>query len=298
MNDALLALADDLYALPPGEFTAARDALVREHRADKTFAAAIKRLPKASVSAYVVNLLVRRESEQVGQILDMGESLREAAAALDGEELRTLTRQRRALTAAVTAIARTVAGEAGVKVSDAVADQVESTLTAAMLNADAAAAVRSGLLTGALRATGLDDLDVGAVLAIPEALGFAAPARAAAPVARPQLTIVPPPPGPDPAEVKAAHQRVREADQALRAAQRAVTRAEGQLSQRQAAVLQLEAEIEELRAELVGREAAADQADAALTLAQTGVDDAVAEVAQPPLDTEPAAAALAHLIAG
>ena len=58
--DPLLEIADDLYALPLADFTPARDALAKEHKADKALAASIKGLRKASLAAWVVNLLVRR----------------------------------------------------------------------------------------------------------------------------------------------------------------------------------------------------------------------------------------------
>ncbi len=102
MTDPLLELADELYALPLGDFTPARDALVKEHKADKELAARLKALKKPSLAAWVVNLLVRRDAAQVEQVLGVGAALREAQANLDGEELRALTRQRRQLTAAVT----------------------------------------------------------------------------------------------------------------------------------------------------------------------------------------------------
>ena len=39
MADPLLEIADDLYALPLADFTPARDALAKEHKADKALAA-------------------------------------------------------------------------------------------------------------------------------------------------------------------------------------------------------------------------------------------------------------------
>ena len=114
-----------------------------------------------------MNLLVRREADQVGQVLDVGTALREAAASLAGDELRALTRQRRQLTAAVTARARAVAAESGQRLTQAVADQVEATLTAAILDEQCGRAVRSGLLVTALAATGVDEVDLGSAVAAP-----------------------------------------------------------------------------------------------------------------------------------
>ena len=100
--DPLLEIADDLYALPLADFTPARDALVKEHKADKALAASIKGLRKASAAAWVVNLLVRRDPDQVDQVLAVGEALREAQENLDATQLREFTKQRRQLTATVT----------------------------------------------------------------------------------------------------------------------------------------------------------------------------------------------------
>ena len=126
-------------------------------------------------------------------MLAVGTALREAQASMSGEELRSLTRQRRQLTAAVTTQARRTAREEGTKVTDAVADQVEATLTAAMVDERCALAVRSGMLVAALATTGLDPADVAGSVAVPEALGFTATAREAAPAPRAELHVVPDP---------------------------------------------------------------------------------------------------------
>jgi hypothetical protein len=72
----LLAIADELYGLPQDEFTPARDARAKKLKADKELAAAVKRLKKPSVAAWVVNLFVRRESAQVEQVIAVGTALR------------------------------------------------------------------------------------------------------------------------------------------------------------------------------------------------------------------------------
>ena len=154
MTDGLLEVADELYALPLDRFTPARDARAKEAKGDKDLVAALKALRKPSLAAWVVNLLVRREAEQVEQVLAVGAALREAQEGMDGAELRALTKQRRQLTAAVTAQARALAADEGVRVTQAVADQVEATLTAAMVDPEAARAVRSGLLVRRWRRPG------------------------------------------------------------------------------------------------------------------------------------------------
>ena len=101
-DQPLLDIADELYGLPLADFTPARDAHVKSLKGDKELAAAVKALRKPSVAAWVVDLLVRREADQVAQVLAVGEALRNAQEGMDAEELRTLTKQRRQLTAAVT----------------------------------------------------------------------------------------------------------------------------------------------------------------------------------------------------
>lgn len=283
MSDDLLQIADDLYALALPDFTPARDARAKELKGT-TLAADVKALKKPSLAAWVVNLLVRQDSEQVTQVLQVGASLREAAANLDGDELRALTRQRRQLTAAVTTNARALAASSGVKVTPAVADQVEATLTAAMLDEDCASAVRSGLLVTALSANGVDSSDLSSAVALPDALGFeAAPAP---PPPRPTLTIVPDPP-PDSEEEKraaaeaaakeaAAERRRREAD--VRAARKAVDKAARTVSRIEAKVLQASSEIEELKSRLVEKEEAAEVLREQLAEAEDTRDDAESDL--------------------
>jgi hypothetical protein len=282
VTDPLLELADGLYALPLGDFTPARDALVKEHKADKELAARIKALKKPSLAAWVVNLLVRRDAAQVDQVLQVGTALREAQANLDGEELRALTRQRRQLTAAVTTQARGLAREEGVKVTPAVADQVEATLTAAMVDEGAARAVRSGLLVAALVATGVGEVDVAPALAAPEALGFEAAPREAEPVPRPELRVVPDPEA-DTKALRAAEERLAAARREHEAAREASAASAAEVEQLQARSLQLQAEVDELRGRIAQLEADMEENDDELADAedvQAEADEAAAATAR------------------
>lgn len=294
MADPLLEIADELYGLPLADFTAARDALVKEHRADKAFAARIKALRRPSLAAWVVDLLVRRDAPQVEQVLAVGAALREAQANLDGEELRALTRQRRQLTAAVTTQARGLAHDEGVKVTQAVADQVEATLTAAMIDAGAAAAVRSGLLVAALTATGVGDLDVASALAVPEALGFAAAPREATPPPRPDLHVVPDPEADEKAR-RAAAQSVHEARAEVDAAREALTAAGDEVGALQARSLQLQAEVDELKGRLAQLESDLEENDDELSDAEDVRSQAQDTVAETEAELARAESALARL---
>ena len=193
-NARLLEIADEFYGLGLPEFTPARDQRAKEVKAeDKDLSARVKALRKPSTAAWVVDLLVRLETEQVEQVLAVGVALREAQASMSADELRTLTRQRRQLTAAVTTTARGLARDHGLKVTEAVADQVQATLTAAMVDEGCARAVRSGLLVAALATTGVDDIDPSGAVALPEALGFEATARDEVAERRAELHVVPDP---------------------------------------------------------------------------------------------------------
>lgn len=270
-TDPLLAIADDLYALPVGEFTAARDARAKELKgSDKELSARVKALRKPSAAAWVVNLFVRRESEQVEQVVAVGAALREAQANLDGEELRALTRQRRQLTAAVTGRARAVAAEEGHRLTDAVADQVEATLTAAMLDEGAASAVRSGLLTAALTANGIEAVDVSAAVAAPEALGFTPPVREAPEeeASRPELRVVPDP--------EADEKRRRAARERLEAAEAVVAQAQESYDAAAAEGSELESTAEEVDDEISDAEDVRAEAQDALKEAQRDRDAAAA----------------------
>ncbi len=262
MTSTLLEIADGLYARALADFTPARDAHAKELKAagEGELARSVKALKKPSLAAWVVDLFVRREADQVEQVLSMGAALREAQAGMSGDDLRSLTRQRRQLTAAVTQQVRSLAAEEGVKLTQSVADQVEATLTAAMIDERCGQAVRSGLLITALSTTGVDDVDVAAAVAVPEALGFVAGPREATPRARPDLHVVPDPDAQAKARA-AAEQALAEADDVVVEAQTAYDDATVDVERLQARQLQLEAEIDELKRRIASLEETYDEVD-------------------------------------
>ena len=298
-DDPLLALADELYALPAASFTPARDARVKELRTqDRELAARVKALRKPSTAAWVVNLLVRRDAEQVDQVLQVGAALREAQRSLDGDELRALTRQRRQVTAAVTTQARSLAADEGVRVTESVAEQVEATLTAAMVDEGAAEAVRSGLLVAALSANGVEAADVAAALAVPEALGFSAQPREAVAPERPRLRVVPPP-EPDVAAARetrrAAEKALREAESVVRKAEQSHRKAGRSFEKLRAAALQLQAELDDLRRQVAERETRAEELEEETADAEETVDEAAAGLEEAVAERDAARADLAEL---
>src|SRR3954453_17458848 len=69
-----------LYGLPPEDFTAGRNALAAELRAegDREGAAAVKALRKPTAAAWAVNQLVRAQPDLVEALLGAGGELRQA----------------------------------------------------------------------------------------------------------------------------------------------------------------------------------------------------------------------------
>jgi hypothetical protein len=254
--DPLLSVAEELYSLMPGDFTGTRNQWAKQTKSDgdADLASRVSALRKPSVAAWVVNMMMRHQGEQMTQVLDLGASLRQAQADLDGEALRELTRQRRQLTTAVTRQGRELADELGVKVTESVAEQVQGTLHAAMVDEDAAAAVRSGLLVSALEATGVGVADVVDAIAVPSAIGMTPRARPMPERRRADLSVVPEPEREsDEADkqAEAERQAARAAvDQAMAAADEArkrVRKASKRIEKVQARTLQAAEELEEAR---------------------------------------------------
>ena len=150
------AVADELYGLWPGEFTAARTAREKEARAagDKELAAQVKALGKPTTVGWLANRLVRDHGDELQPLLELGDALREATAVLQGEELRSLSQQQHQLVAALVRQARRDAAAAGHRVGEDAARGLEETLRAALADADLSAELAAGRLTGGLQHSG------------------------------------------------------------------------------------------------------------------------------------------------
>jgi hypothetical protein len=211
-------VADELYALPPEDFTAARAAAAK---ADKTAAKEINTLRKPTVGAWLVNTLVRAEPDLLDQLLALGPALAEAQSAGKGAELRELSDQRRQLVAAVTDQAFEAADR---EPTAALRAEVESTLEAALADPATADAVRTGRLTRALSYAGFGGVDLEGAVAVGPARPAGkksaakpakAPAKSAAKAAKPDRSK----------DIAAAEARAQEAagdlDDAVRACEQA-----------------------------------------------------------------------------
>jgi len=272
----LRTVAEELYGLLPSEFTGARNAKAKQLRGtDRELAEAVAGLAKPATSAWVLNMLVRHESDLVGQVVGLGESLRQAQERLSGDALRDLTRQRRQLTAAVTRQARDLARRLGVQVSEPVADQVEESLRAAMTDGTAAAALRTGLLVKPLSSTGLGDLDVASVVAVPEAVGGSGPAESEdkAGRGRPALKVV----GRKRSsrdESAARRRALKEAEAAAKRTEKEATRARKALDRAGRRYDELEAQSLQLQSELEEVRRRADELEHALESLDDEISDA------------------------
>jgi hypothetical protein len=271
--DELTAIADRLYAAPADSFTDARNAAARDC-GDKALAAKVKKLKKPSVAAWAVNLLVRRESDQIDSVLELAESLRAAAEALDGDELRALTRQRRQLTTALASSARSLSREAGVRLTGPVVDQIEGMLNAAMLDPVAARVVRTGRVVTAFTSTGVSELDVESVVALPDALD----ARAV-PVDAPDQDDEDAPVGlhavpDDGARLAGAEDALEEAAGRVAEAEQELAEVDQSVDALNARRLQLQGEADELKRRLAGIENDVDEVDDELEEAEEAREDA------------------------
>ncbi|WP_124344475.1 hypothetical protein, partial [Cellulomonas algicola] len=231
-------VADDLYGAPPDQFVARRDAAAREARAagDRDLAADITALRKPTVAAWLVNALLRDVPGLADQLVALGDSLREAERSLDGAGMRDLSRQRRALVTSLVGRAKALGRQAGHKVGDAVAQEVDATLTAALADPGIARDVTSGRLTAGREFVGFGGIAPGEPVETPSRAPRASTPRASdageqgpsprkSPSrSRAHLRVVEPPepePEHEPRESAADRRRRREREDAVADARRA-----------------------------------------------------------------------------
>jgi hypothetical protein len=141
-------IADELYALRPDDFAAARDEQVRKARADgkPPLARELARLRKPMQSAWLINLLWRDQHDVMEQLFQLADELSQAQAQAAGPALQSLTTQRRQLEATLLRHARGLADKAGVTVSAAMEREAQETLSAALAVPEVANELRTGRL--------------------------------------------------------------------------------------------------------------------------------------------------------
>ena len=169
-NAGLDTAADELYAVHPAEFIATRDARAKHVRSsgDEKLYTEIKKLRRPSVAAWLVNVLARSE-EGFEQFSDLSRRLRDAQTRLDAPTMKELGQERTRVVAELVERAVTLAKDADPQYRDTatVRDQVTSTLTAAVADPTAEAAVTSGRLVSPLSYAGFGEVDLTDAVATP-----------------------------------------------------------------------------------------------------------------------------------
>lgn len=239
-------VAADLLALPPARFTAARNERAAEIGGG--VGRRIAKLRKPTVAAWAVNLLVR--DGQLGEAVELSRALHEAQDDRDAAELARLGRQRRQLVSALARRAGELAAGAGTPLSAAMADAVEKSVNAAIVDETAAAAILTGRLVATVDLAALEGDALGQAVAgsLPEALP-ALPARDDLAARRAR---------------KAAERAVREAERAHADAERERTSVEKKLASAREKADRAQERVDALRADLARAEKDAADADAAV----------------------------------
>lgn len=254
----------ELYALPPEDFVAARTECVKRAREgkDRALATAASKLPKPTTAAWLLNLLARERPAQVGELVALGDAMREAQQNLSGAQLRQLGRKRHEVLAAFTSMALAPAERSGRPVTADLSAQVQETLAAAIADPDAGQALLSGRLTRGLSYVGLGDVG-------PDPSGHSKPGRRTRPAAGQQRRS---------GEAAAAKERAR-AERQREAAQGELERLESRARAATRALEIVRREADGVRTEVDARRARAGELRVALAEAEASLAEAEADSA-------------------
>jgi hypothetical protein len=240
---------DELYAVKPEEFTALRTKLVAtaKKRGDTSSAKRISAARKPTTAAWVLNQLAHRNDDVAQSLTDLGERLRAAHAAMDGDTIRHLSSEQRSL---VDELARAAFDGAELtNPSAALREDVTSTLQAAIADPDVAA--RLGRLAKAERWSGFADFgDTTTVSTV---------ARSSKADAEPKQTRKKPARSAD----RGSARELEGARTALAAAERAKDDADSELSERQSDLAVARLRHDEMRQRLKEAERNLSAADTA-----------------------------------
>src|SRR4051812_42181492 len=141
--------ADELYALPLGEFTAARNALAKRLKDPD-----LRKLAKPTVPAWAVNQLVRKEPKLVEELLEHGEALQKQTLKGSIEALRDSQRRERETVRKLVSRAEKLLE----RPSAQTLERISATLTAGAQSDAGRKALREGRLTEELEPTGFEAL--------------------------------------------------------------------------------------------------------------------------------------------
>ena len=156
---------DDLYGLPPSEFTRARNDLARrlKQAGQSAISARVKELRKPTVPIWTVNQLARRHPKDVEALLEAGERLRSAQEqALGGGEpqaLRSATSAERQALRALTQRAQDFLTSEGHSPTAANLGRIASTLRSAAVDPATRELLAAGRLSDELESSGFGALE-------------------------------------------------------------------------------------------------------------------------------------------
>lgn len=149
---------DRLYSVAPAEFTAERDALAKQLRADGDRAAGdeVRGLRKPNLPAWAINQAVRAESRCADELIAAGERLAQAqATALEGKGAKQLREAMEGQQAAVESMTAAVAEQlTGRSAGGAMLDRARETLRAIAGDEQLRAQFRAGRLVDDHEAVG------------------------------------------------------------------------------------------------------------------------------------------------
>ena len=234
-----------LYAATREDFIPRRADLVKQARAagDRELASRIGAARKPTVAAWLLNQVSREYPDDLDTLAGLGQALRDAHQQLAADQLRALSQQRNEVLRTLDDRALRIARRAKIPVTAAVTEALREAFTAALLDPEVLATLRTSRLPavpGAEASTGWPSWD-------------GIPATAPKPS---------PKPSPTPAKSTKDEESVRREAEERRAARRAAAEARRADAQEQA----------------TSAETARDEAEQALTAARQRVDQADAEL--------------------
>ncbi|HEY9313733.1 hypothetical protein [Williamsia sp.] len=150
-------VTDELYGLEPADFVEIRTARAKEARSDgdRALANKIAALRRPTTVAWMVNILARERAEDVTNLLELGEAMRDAQRHLAGDDLRTLTTQRQHVVRAMAKQAGALAADHGYQASETALREVGQSLHAALADPEIGELVRAGRLLSAVSYSGM-----------------------------------------------------------------------------------------------------------------------------------------------
>lgn len=271
---------DELYALSPDDFIERRQQLVAaaKQEGNRELATQIGKLRRPTRSAWLINVLARQASDDLGALLELGTALQDAQQRMAGDELRQLSLQRRKAVDSLARRAVELGVEHGYTAPDGAVQEVGQTLQTALGDPEIGDLVRAGRLTQAVTYGGFGPTDLAS------ALGASIPAKAASPKEEPATA---PRPKLDAKQRRQAEKAAAEARELASQARQAAESAEEDAEAATQRADDLAEQVESLRSQLRQAEAGEREAREAARAARKHYQ----ELRQAALSAEQAAAA-------